>query len=80
MNTAADCFGCFNRNRCIITVHIYCKGPSCALYKTRAKMELSRKQSEKRLASLDPDLQRCIANKYYRGRQAWKKPATSGLE
>ena len=45
--------------------------PNCSFYKTEDEQEESRKKVYTRLASLDKEVQRNIADTYYYGKYPW---------
>jgi len=55
----------------------YCIGAACSFAQTKAQARASLKKANVRLASLDKDEQKYIADKYYFGKMPWLKGGAS---
>lgn len=73
MNINNKCVAHTRGNGCKILTVKKCIGESCPFAKTKEQIEASCEKSFKRLASIDKELQRYIAEKYYGGKMPWKK-------
>lgn len=67
------CFALNEYNHCQVLTVVKCPGSRCSFYKTPEQAEESRRKANARLASLEEEHQRHIADKYYRGKMPWLK-------
>jgi len=65
------CFALGGHNRCRILTVYECPGSDCAFFKTPEQAAEARRKANARLASLDKDYQKHIADTYYRGKMPW---------
>lgn len=65
------CFALSSNNRCRILTVLKCPGSSCIFFKTREQAEESHRKANARLASLDKEYQKHIADTYYHGKMPW---------
>lgn len=65
-----NCFA-FKNKKCRILTEPRCNYENCSFYKTEDEQEESRKKVYTRLASLDKEVQRNIADTYYYGKYPW---------
>ncbi|NLH35743.1 MAG: hypothetical protein GX453_06945 [Lactococcus chungangensis] len=67
-----NCFA--NKNsRCKILNYIQCANNTCSFFKTEREQEESLNKAYSRIALLDEDIQKHIADTYYNGKMPWLK-------
>lgn len=67
------CYAFSGQKQCRILAVKKCTGSSCSFFKTAEQYKESFKKANVRLASLDKEKQKYIAEKYYNGKMPWQK-------
>lgn len=67
------CYACFGQKQCKILHVKKCTSSRCSFFKTTEHHQESFKMANARLASLDKEQQKYIAQKYYKGKMPWQK-------
>ena len=67
------CFALSEENQCNALTVETCPGSTCSFYNTNEQHNESCKKAEDRLAGLNKDRQRYIADKYFKGQMPWQE-------
>ncbi len=65
------CFAHNEQKNCSILAVPVCPGEACPFYKSSVELRKERYMANRRLASLDAEEQRRIADNYFNGRKPW---------